>query len=64
MRRNMLSQKAISEFKVVYKKEFGQDLNDNEAKEMAERFLKIFNIVYKPIPKNFLRVKIKKQRRP
>ncbi|MBI3231530.1 MAG: hypothetical protein HYZ51_00385 [Candidatus Doudnabacteria bacterium] len=47
----MLSKKAIDEFKELYKKEYGEELNDFVASEAANRLLRMFDAVYKPIPK-------------
>jgi len=38
----MLSDKAIQEYKDIFKKEFGQDLTDAEAKEQGERLVLFF----------------------
>ena len=45
-----LSQEAIQEFKKIHQQEFGQTLSDAEAREMAERFLNLMEIVCRPIP--------------
>jgi hypothetical protein len=41
----MLSDKAIQEFKDIFKKEYGQDLTDAEAREQGERLVKFFEIL-------------------
>ena len=46
----MLSKKAISEFKEIWKAEYGQDLSDKEVLDKATRFLTLFKTVYRPIP--------------
>ena len=38
----MLSDKAIQEYKKIFKKEFGQDLTDAEAREQGERLVLFF----------------------
>ena len=38
----MLSDKAIQEYKEIFKKEFGQDLTDAEAREQGERLVLFF----------------------
>jgi hypothetical protein len=40
-----LSTEAINDFKVVYKDEFGEDLTDDEAEEIAFRVIKFFHIL-------------------
>jgi len=46
-----LSKQAIREFKSIYKKEFKEDISDNEAYELAANLLSLFKIIYRPIPK-------------
>lgn len=38
----MLSDKAIQEYKDIFKKEFGQDLTNAEAREQGERLVLFF----------------------
>jgi hypothetical protein len=40
-----LSQEALAEFKATYKEEFGEELSDKEAHEMALRLLRFFGIL-------------------
>ena len=47
-----LSKEAIDEFKAIYKKEFGKDLSDKEALEMATNLINLFKVIYRPIPKD------------
>jgi hypothetical protein len=46
-----LSQKAIDEFRTIYKKEFGEEITDDEAQEMGQGLLRILDIIYRPLPK-------------
>lgn len=46
----MLSQKAIDEFKTIYKEEFGEDLSDQEALDLSTRTINLFKVIYRPIP--------------
>jgi len=41
----MLSDKAVQEFKNIFKKEYGQELTDAEAREQGERLVKFFEIL-------------------
>lgn len=43
----MLSDKAVKEFKDIFKKEYGQNLTDAEARDQGERLLGFFEILYK-----------------
>ena len=47
----MLSKKAVDEFKKHYKDHYGEQLNDIEASEAANRLVRMVELVYKPIPK-------------
>lgn len=43
-----LSREALEEFKATYHEVFGENLSDDEAKEMATRLLRFFGILLKP----------------
>lgn len=47
----MLSQKAIDEFKKLYKEHYGEELNDFVASEAANRLVRMMDLVYRPMPK-------------
>ncbi len=49
----MLSDKAIEEFKQLYKEQYGEELTDSVAAEAANRLLRLVDIVYRPIPKDW-----------
>lgn len=57
-----LSRKAIEEYKAIYKKEFGEDSTDTEAEEQGMNLLRLFQIIYKPIPKSWRIVYSNKQK--
>lgn len=40
-----LSEGALAEFKATYQEEFGEELSDKEAHEMALRLLRFFGIL-------------------
>ncbi len=42
-----LSREAIEEFKAAYKDEFGEELSDDEVREIATRLLRFFGILNK-----------------
>ncbi|MHA2060840.1 MAG: hypothetical protein ACW963_00925 [Candidatus Sifarchaeia archaeon] len=42
-----ISDKAVQEYKKIFKKEYGQDLTDAEAREQGERLVGFFDILYK-----------------
>ncbi len=45
-----LSKKAIEEYKEIYKKEFGEEISDGEAQEQGENLIRLFKVIYRPIP--------------
>jgi hypothetical protein len=45
-----LSHQAVEDFKVIYRDEFGQDISDDEAQEMALRLLRLFDTLLQPLP--------------
>jgi len=45
-----LSEEAISEFKIIYWREYGKKISDEKAQEMGQNLLSLFKIVYRPIP--------------
>ncbi|MBI4991779.1 MAG: hypothetical protein HZB99_00995 [Candidatus Harrisonbacteria bacterium] len=47
----MLSEEAIDEFKKLYKEHYGEELNDFVASEAANRFIRMMDVIYRPIPK-------------
>lgn len=42
----MLSDKLVQEYKEIFKKEYGQDLTDFEARDQAQRLTSFFEILY------------------
>ena len=50
----MVSKKALEDFKMVWKKEFGEDIPDDFAMAQATNLLTLFNAVYRPIKKEWL----------
>ena len=42
----MLSDKLVQEYKEIFKKEYGQDLTDAEARDQSQRLLGFFEIIY------------------
>lgn len=47
----MISEKALKEFKEIYKKEFNIDLSDQDALEKATKLLNLMKAVYGPMSK-------------
>jgi len=45
----MISEERLEEFKRIYKKEFGEDLSDQDALEKATKLLRLVEIIYKPM---------------
>ena len=51
----MLPRDAITEFQEIYQEELGTEISYEEASERAEKFLRLFKIVYQPIPEDWLK---------
>lgn len=47
----MLSTKAITEFQEIYKKEYREEISFERADEMGTKLLRLFQIIFRPIPK-------------
>lgn len=47
----MLSDEAIKQYQEIYKKKFGQEISEKEAREQGENLIRLIRVVYKPIPK-------------
>ncbi len=46
----MLSAQAIGEYQDIYKRKFGSEISADEAKAQGEKLLRVFRIIYQPIP--------------
>ncbi len=46
-----LSQEAIEEFKRIYTEEVGEDISDEETRELGENLISLFKIIYRPLPR-------------
>ena len=51
---NMLSKKALDEFKEIWRKQFGEEISDQKALEEGTSLITLFNAVYRPIKKSWL----------
>jgi hypothetical protein len=47
----MISNKALEEYKKIYKEEFGVDISDERALEQAINLLTLMKAIYRPITK-------------
>lgn len=50
----MISEKALQEFKKIYKEQFGEEISNERAVELGINLLVFFDNVYKPIKKEWL----------
>jgi hypothetical protein len=41
----LISQKAIDELKAIYRRKYGANLSDREAREMGDRLLRVFAVL-------------------
>ncbi len=49
----MISKEALEEFKKIWKDEFSEDISDQKALDLAINLLTIFNVIYRPIKKEW-----------
>ena len=49
----MLSKKSIEDFQEIYKKEFGEEIDEKTANDIAGRLLNLFKAVYGPKEKKY-----------
>ena len=49
----VLSEKAVEDFKVAVKEEYGEEISDEQATKDALNFLTIFNLVFRKIKKEW-----------
>ncbi len=50
----MISDKALQEYKEIYKKKFGTEIDNATAMEQATNLLTLMNAVYRPIKKEWV----------
>ena len=53
--RPALSLTSLEEFKIIWKEEFGEDISDELALEESSNLLTLFDHIYKPIKKEWLK---------
>lgn len=51
----MLSKQAIMEYQAIYKKVYGEDISYEQAMEKGTQLLRLFQLIYQPIPKDWLK---------
>jgi len=51
----MLSQQALQEFKQIWKEEYQEEISDESAIEKGSNLLVLFDNVYRPIKKDWLK---------
>ena len=51
----MISDAALKEFQEIWQEEFGQDISDEVAMEEATQLLTLFDAIYRPIKKEWVK---------
>ena len=51
----MISKEAIKDFKAIWKKKFNEDISDEKAADEAINLLTMFNAIYRPVKKEWLK---------
>jgi hypothetical protein len=49
----MLSKQAVMDYQKIYKQTFGEEISYEEAERQGIRLLRLFRIIYRPIPKGW-----------
>mgnify|MGYP001580821903 CR=1 FL=1 len=50
----MISEKALKEFKQIWKEDFGEEISDEKATELGINLLTLFDHIYRPVKKSWL----------
>ena len=50
----MISSTCINDFKILHFEEFGEEISEEKATELAVSLLTVFNCVYRPIKKDWI----------
>ncbi len=50
----MISETALQAFKKTYLEEFGEEISDEQAMELATSLLSLFDHIYRPVKKKWL----------
>jgi len=50
----MLSNEALNEFKQIWNEEIGTEISDEKAVELAINLLTLFDVIYRPVKKQWL----------
>lgn len=58
----MLSDEQITKFQTLYKKHFGKEISQKEAREQGSKLIRLIGLVYKPITKNEYKKLLKRRR--
>ena len=56
----MLSDEAIEEFRKLYKKHYKTEISFEEARRRGQNLVNLFEVIYRPIPKNVKKVDLEK----
>lgn len=55
----MLSKDAVLEYQMIYRKQYKKEISYDQALEQGIKLLRLFNFIYKPIQKSWLKNKLK-----
>lgn len=62
MNQKMISDKALKEFKEIWKEEYGQEISDERAVELGLNLLTLFDKIYRPLKKEWVKEFEEKER--
>lgn len=51
---DMITKEALREFKAIYREQYGKDISDKDALDLALNLLTIMDVVYRPVKKEWV----------
>lgn len=52
---NMLSKEAVLEYQKIYRKQYGKEISYEQALEQGTKLLQLFGLIYKPVPRSWIK---------
>ncbi len=58
----MISDKALKEFKEIWREEYGEEISDEKAVELGINLLTLFDKIYRPVKKSWMKELLEKEK--
>lgn len=55
MNNSSLSKKAVEEYRIIYKKFYGEEISYEQAAEQGIKLIRFFNLIYRPIKASWIK---------